>query len=133
MAAPKLGLSRVRVARSPLGTGRCRARGRRRKLHFKRSIPGPGRRGRDARRGVWPSGTRVNGILPARVATDRARQLDALSGDPDEVRAPASPRIFRYADTANPGVWPSCRVPTSPAASYITVTTPVDGGSLRAI
>ena len=29
-----------------------------------------------------PSGTRINGLLPVRIATDRVRQLDALLGDP---------------------------------------------------
>ena len=50
---------------------------------------------------LGPSGTRVNGPLPVRIATDRVRQLDAASGDPDEVHA-LSPRRFRYAGTANP-------------------------------
>jgi 3-oxoacyl-[acyl-carrier protein] reductase len=40
-----------------------------------------------------PSGIRVNGLLPVRIATDRVRQLDALSGDPDEVRARLSQTI----------------------------------------
>jgi NAD(P)-dependent dehydrogenase (short-subunit alcohol dehydrogenase family) len=35
---------------------------------------------------LGPSGIRMNGILPVRIATERVRQLDALSGDPDEVR-----------------------------------------------
>ncbi|MGH3126164.1 MAG: SDR family NAD(P)-dependent oxidoreductase, partial [Streptosporangiaceae bacterium] len=34
-----------------------------------------------------PAGIRINGLLPVRIATDRVRQLDALLGDPDEVRA----------------------------------------------
>jgi 3-oxoacyl-[acyl-carrier protein] reductase len=33
------------------------------------------------------SGVRMNGILPVRIATERVREVDALSGDPDEVRA----------------------------------------------
>src|SRR5579862_3847264 len=36
---------------------------------------------------LGPAGIRMNGILPVRIATDRVRELDALSGDPDEVRA----------------------------------------------
>jgi 3-oxoacyl-[acyl-carrier protein] reductase len=35
----------------------------------------------------------MNGILPVRIATERVRQLDALSGDPDEVRARMSEDI----------------------------------------
>jgi NAD(P)-dependent dehydrogenase (short-subunit alcohol dehydrogenase family) len=34
-----------------------------------------------------PSGVRINGVLPVRIATERVREFDALSGDPDEVRA----------------------------------------------
>jgi NAD(P)-dependent dehydrogenase (short-subunit alcohol dehydrogenase family) len=51
---------------------------------------------------LGPSGTRVNGILPVRVATDRVRQLDAVSGDPDEVRARKSEEIplRRYGEPA---------------------------------
>jgi 3-oxoacyl-[acyl-carrier protein] reductase len=30
-----------------------------------------------------PSGIRINGLLPVRIATERIRQLDALSADPD--------------------------------------------------
>ena len=40
-----------------------------------------------------PSGVRINGRLPARIATDRVREFDALSGDPDEVRARRSELI----------------------------------------
>jgi 3-oxoacyl-[acyl-carrier protein] reductase len=36
---------------------------------------------------LGPAGIRVNGVLPVRIATDRVRELDALRGDPDEVRA----------------------------------------------
>ncbi len=81
-----------------------------------------------------PSGVRMNGILPVRIATDRVRQLDAQSGDPDEVRARKSQDIplRRYGDPAEFG-----RVATfllSPAASYMTgAMVPVDGGSIRAI
>ena len=42
---------------------------------------------------LGPAGIRMNGILPVRIATDRVRELDALSGDPDEVRARLSERI----------------------------------------
>src|ERR1700761_6528807 len=42
---------------------------------------------------VGPLGIRVNGLLPVRVATDRVRELDALSGNPDEVRARLSGEI----------------------------------------
>ena len=68
-----------------------------------------------------PSGVRINGLLPARIATDRVRQLDALAGDPDEVRARLSRNIplRRYGEPAEFGASPrSCSPrppPTSPA------------------
>jgi 3-oxoacyl-[acyl-carrier protein] reductase len=83
---------------------------------------------------LGPGGTRVNGILPVRIATDRVREFDALSGDPDEVRALRSRDIplRRYGEPEEFG-----RVATfllSPAASYITgAMIPVDGGAIRAI
>jgi len=81
-----------------------------------------------------PSGVRINGILPVRIATDRVRQLDAQSGDPDEVRARKSQDIplRRYGDPAEFGRVAAFLL--SPAASYITgAMIPVDGGSIRAI
>jgi 3-oxoacyl-[acyl-carrier protein] reductase len=83
---------------------------------------------------VGPSGVRVNGILPVRIATDRVRQLDALSGDPDEVRARKSADIplRRYGEPEEFGRVAAFLL--SPAASYITgAMIPVDGGSIRAI
>lgn len=83
---------------------------------------------------LGPSGTRVNGLLPVRIATDRVREFDALSGDPDEVRLRRSLEIplRRYGEPAEFG-----RVAAfvlSPAASYVTgAMIPVDGGSIRAI
>jgi 3-oxoacyl-[acyl-carrier protein] reductase len=81
-----------------------------------------------------PSGVRINGILPVRIATDRVRQLDAQSGDPDEVRARKSQDIplRRYGDPAEFGRVAAFLL--SPAASYMTgAMIPVDGGSIRAI
>jgi 3-oxoacyl-[acyl-carrier protein] reductase len=83
---------------------------------------------------LGPSGTRINGILPVRIATDRVRQLDALSGDPDEVRNRKSQDIplRRYGEPEEFGRVAAFLL--SPAASYITgAMLPVDGGSLRAI
>jgi NAD(P)-dependent dehydrogenase (short-subunit alcohol dehydrogenase family) len=42
---------------------------------------------------LGPAGIRINGLLPVRIATDRIRELDALRGDPDEVRARLSEHI----------------------------------------
>ncbi len=81
-----------------------------------------------------PSGIRVNGLLPVRIATDRVRELDALSGDPDEVRARLSERIplRRYGEPEEFGRVAAFLL--SPAASYITGSMiPVDGGAIRSI
>ena len=83
---------------------------------------------------LGPSGIRMNGILPVRIATERVRQLDALSGDPDEVRARKSEDIplRRYGEPEEFGRVAAFLL--SPAASYITgAMMPVDGGSIRAI
>ncbi len=81
---------------------------------------------------VGPSGIRVNGLLPGRIATDRIAALDAASGDADAARAASSARIplRRYGDPVEFG-----RVAAfvlSPAASYVTGTLiRVDGGITR--
>jgi 3-oxoacyl-[acyl-carrier protein] reductase len=83
---------------------------------------------------LGPSGIRMNGILPVRIATERVRQLDALSGDPDDVRARKSEDIplRRYGEPEEFGRVAACLL--SPAASYINgAMIPVDGGSIRAI
>jgi 3-oxoacyl-[acyl-carrier protein] reductase len=83
---------------------------------------------------LGPSGVRMNGILPVRIATERVRQLDALLGDPDEVRARKSEDIplRRYGEPDEFGRVAAFLL--SPAASYITgAMIPVDGGSIRAI
>jgi 3-oxoacyl-[acyl-carrier protein] reductase len=83
---------------------------------------------------LGPSGTRVNAILPVRIATDRVREVDALSGDPDEVRARRSQDIplRRYGEPEEFGRVAAFLL--SPAASYVTgAMIPVDGGSIRAI
>jgi 3-oxoacyl-[acyl-carrier protein] reductase len=83
---------------------------------------------------LGPSGIRVNGLLPVRIATDRVRELDALRGDPDEVRARVSEGIplRRYGEPEEFG-----RVAAfvlSPAASFITGSMiPVDGGAISSI
>jgi 3-oxoacyl-[acyl-carrier protein] reductase len=79
-----------------------------------------------------PAGVRVNGVLPVRIATDRVRQLDALAGDPDEVRARLSQSIplRRYGEPEEFGR--AAAFLLSPAASYTTgAMIPVDGGAIR--
>jgi 3-oxoacyl-[acyl-carrier protein] reductase len=81
-----------------------------------------------------PSGIRINGLLPVRIATDRVRQLDALLGDPDEVRARLSKTIplRRYGEPAEFGHVAAFVL--SPAASYLTgAMIPIDGGAIRSI
>jgi 3-oxoacyl-[acyl-carrier protein] reductase len=83
---------------------------------------------------LGPAGIRMNGILPVRIATDRVRDLDALSGDPDEVRARLSERIplRRYGEPEEFGRTAAFLL--SPAASYITgAMIPVDGAAIRSI
>jgi 3-oxoacyl-[acyl-carrier protein] reductase len=83
---------------------------------------------------IGPSGVRINGVLPVRIATDRVRELDALSGDPDEVRARLSQRIplRRYGEPEEFGR--AAAFLLSPAASYITgAMIPVDGGAIPSI
>ncbi|RLV08159.1 oxidoreductase [Streptomyces griseocarneus] len=81
---------------------------------------------------VGPRGIRVVGLLPGRIYTDRVRELDALSGDPEEVRASSSAGIplRRYGSPDEFGQVATFLL--SPAASYVTgVMLPVDGGALR--
>jgi len=83
---------------------------------------------------LGPSGIRLNGTLPVRIATDRVRELDALKGDPDEVRARQSELIplRRYGEPEEFGR--AAAFLLSPAASFITgAMIPVDGGAIRSI
>jgi 3-oxoacyl-[acyl-carrier protein] reductase len=83
---------------------------------------------------LGPAGIRINGLLPLRIATDRVRELDALRGDPDEVRARLSQRIplRRYGEPEEFGR--AAAFLLSPAASYITgAMIPVDGGAISSI
>lgn len=81
-----------------------------------------------------PSGIRINGVLPVRIATDRVREFDALSGDPDEVRARQSELIplRRYGEPDE--FARAAAFLLSPAASYITgAMIPIDGGAIPSI
>jgi 3-oxoacyl-[acyl-carrier protein] reductase len=83
---------------------------------------------------LGPAGIRVNGLLPVRIATDRVRELDALQGDPAEVRARLSEHIplRRYGEPEEFGR--AAAFVLSPAASYITsAMIPVDGGAISSI
>ncbi|MER5747538.1 SDR family oxidoreductase [Streptomyces sp. NPDC059913] len=79
---------------------------------------------------LGPRGIRVVGVLPARIDTDRVRELDALSGDAEAARAANSARIplRRYGTPEEFGRTAAFLL--SPAASYLTgIMLPVDGGS----
>lgn len=79
---------------------------------------------------LGPRNVRVNGILPARIDTDRVRELDAAVGSLEDIRRQQENRIplGRYGEPlefARPAVFM-----LSPAASFVTGTMlAVDGGS----
>ncbi len=78
---------------------------------------------------LGPRGIRVVGLLPARIDTDRVRELDALSADPEATRAANESRIplRRYGAPEEFGRVAAFLM--SPAASYLTgIMVPVDGG-----
>ncbi|WP_069743226.1 SDR family oxidoreductase [Streptomyces sp. EN23] len=79
---------------------------------------------------LGPRGIRVVGVLPARIDTDRVRELDALSGDAEAARAANEARIplRRYGTPEEFGKTAAFLL--SPAASYLTgIMVPVDGGN----
>ncbi|MEV6649515.1 SDR family oxidoreductase [Streptomyces sp. NPDC051219] len=81
---------------------------------------------------LGPRGIRVVGLLPARIDTDRVRELDALSGDAESARAANESRIplRRYGTPEEFGKTAAFLL--SPAASYLTgIMLPVDGGARR--
>ncbi|MFB7614180.1 SDR family oxidoreductase [Kitasatospora sp. NPDC056181] len=83
---------------------------------------------------LGPRGIRVVGLLPARIDTDRVRELDALGGDAAAARAQHSAAIplGRYGTPEEFGKVAAFLL--SPAASYLTgVMVPVDGGALRTL
>lgn len=79
---------------------------------------------------LGPRGIRVVGLLPSRIDTDRVRELDAIGGDPDTVRArhTAAIPLRRYGTPEEFGRVAAFLL--SPAASYLTgLMVPVDGGA----
>jgi 3-oxoacyl-[acyl-carrier protein] reductase len=83
---------------------------------------------------LGPRGIRVNGLLPARISTERVAELDAATGDADAARARAiaSLPLRRYGE---PEEFASAAVfLLAPASSFVTgVMLPVDGGLLRSL
>ncbi|MGW1723991.1 SDR family oxidoreductase [Streptomyces sp. NPDC002306] len=81
---------------------------------------------------LGPRGIRVLGLLPARIDTDRVRELDGYSADPAATRAANESRIAlrRYGKPEEFGRTAAFLL--SPAASYLTgIMVPVDGGALH--
>lgn len=78
---------------------------------------------------LGPRGIRVVGVLPARIDTDRVRELDGYAADPEAARAANEARIplRRYGTPEEFGRTAAFLL--SPAASYLTgIMVPVDGG-----
>ncbi|MFE2586745.1 SDR family oxidoreductase [Streptomyces sp. NPDC059378] len=78
---------------------------------------------------LGPRGIRVVGLLPSRIDTDRVRELDGYSADPEATRAANEARIplRRYGTAEEFGRVAAFLL--SPAASYLTgLMLPVDGG-----
>jgi 3-oxoacyl-[acyl-carrier protein] reductase len=83
---------------------------------------------------LGPRGIRVNGLLPGRVDTERIRELDGMSDDPEATRkaAAASIPLRRYGKPEEFGRFAAFLL--SPATGYVTgAMVPVDGGHTRAL
>lgn len=83
---------------------------------------------------VGPSGVRVVGLMPGRIATERAQHLDSLAEDPVAAWATAEAKIpLRRSGSPEEFARVAAFV-LSPAASYLTgCVIPVEGGALRAL
>jgi 3-oxoacyl-[acyl-carrier protein] reductase len=89
--------------------------------------PGLGMLAKTLANELGPAGTRVNGLLPAYIATDRAKELAALTSDRtpmNSLRRQGTPLEVGQAATFI----------LSPVASYVTGTMiAVDGGAMPAL
>jgi 3-oxoacyl-[acyl-carrier protein] reductase len=83
---------------------------------------------------LGPQGTRVLGLMPGRIETERVQHLDNLADDPAAARtaAEASIPLRRYGEPAEFGRVAAFML--SPAASYLTGSMiAVEGGALRSL
>ncbi|CUR57728.1 putative oxidoreductase [metagenome] len=81
---------------------------------------------------LGPSGIRVNGLLPGRIATERLTELDAGRGAGARERAAEGIPLRRDGQPAEFGRTAAFLM--SPASSFVNgVMLPVDGGMLRAL
>jgi 3-oxoacyl-[acyl-carrier protein] reductase len=83
---------------------------------------------------LGPRGIRVNGLMPGPIDTDRARELDASTGDPVAARESKLARVplGRYGEPEEFGR--AAAFLLSPAAGFMTgVMLPVDGGLLHGL
>ncbi len=83
---------------------------------------------------LGPRGIRVNGLMPGPIDTDRARELDASTGDPVAAKESklAGVPLGRYGEPEEFGRVAAFLL--SPAAGFMTgVMLPVDGGLLHGL
>jgi 3-oxoacyl-[acyl-carrier protein] reductase len=83
---------------------------------------------------LGPRGIRVNGLMPGPIDTDRARELDASTGDPAAAKESKLGRVplGRYGEPEEFGR--AAAFLLSPAAGFMTgVMLPVDGGLLHGL